>query len=254
MRQTMWGALAAGAMLAGGSAAWANDTVRLGGPSAAESMQGETDTELAHWRGGRGYGGYGRGYGGYGRGFSVNFYGGRGYYGGGGWGHRGYGGYGLGYYGGHYGRSFYRPYYASYYYPSYNYYQPYYYSSYSYYPCAGDTVIAPTYAVQQNYQYSAPQSQLLPAPQQQQQQQQYVPPMPPASNPGQYQYDGGPNAPVPMPAQDVNPTRRPGGIIPLDGRLVSMPSAISGGTSQVGIPQRSTTKAVPRVNYPAYGE
>src|SRR5438105_15380853 len=81
MRNWMWAALAAGFLMAGESVASANDTIRLGGPSA---VQGNADTELVRWRHHHG-GHYGRGY---------------------------YGGfYGRGYHGGLYGRAYYAAYY-----------------------------------------------------------------------------------------------------------------------------------------------
>src|SRR5262245_16605663 len=77
-----WAALAAGALLVGGGAAWADDhdTIRLGGTREADTITlGGVDdeaTELVYRRGGYGYaryGGYGHGgyarYGGYGYGY-----------------------------------------------------------------------------------------------------------------------------------------------------------------------------------------
>src|SRR6266699_3394904 len=114
MRSLMWGALAAGLVLAGSGMSWANDNVRLGGPASEAAIQGGIDV-LA--RGGHG-GGHGGGHhgghhggfhhGGYGRGGVSVAFGFGGYY----------GGYGCGYYGGYYG-GYYRPYYASYSYPRY---------------------------------------------------------------------------------------------------------------------------------------
>jgi hypothetical protein len=251
---TMWKGLgtafAAGVMLATGSAIWADDTVRLGGPSAENSIRGGTDTELVHARGGF-YGGrggfYGGGWnrGGWGGGWNRSFYGGgwgggwnRGFYGGGFYG-RGYG-YGLGFYGSRYYSPYYsvglysRPYYG---------YSSYYYPSYYYYPCAGED--ASTVTLQgQVPQFAA--SQQLPAPRQ--------------YGPMDYRYDGGPIQQVPLPGGDTNPAKRPGpgATIPLDGKLVSLPTGISGGFSPVTLtpPETRTSVApsVPRVDYPAYGE
>lgn len=237
MRNLVWTALAAGVVLAGGGAVWASDTVRLGGAAAQNSVQGGTDSELVRYRGGygRGYygGGFGRGYygGGYGRSYYGGFYG-RGYYGG--FHGRGYYGglYGRGYYGGYYGR----PYFSSYYYPSY-YYQPtYYYSAYSYYPCAGD--IMPQAVTLQQTSGSFAQAQ---------------PPMPTGSlGNGTYRYDGEPRNLVPMPGQ-TSPARPAPGLLPASGRLVSLPTEITGGFSPVGIPAPTVVPAQ-RVTYPAYGE
>ena len=239
MRNLMWAALATGFLLAGFEVAVASDTVRLGGPSAVQSGG---DTELVH---GRGYygGGYGRGYygGGYGRGYYGGGYG-RSYYG---------GGYGRSYYGGGYG-GYYRPsYYASYYQPSYyaSYYQPYSYGSYYspsssnscyYYPIAGEAVSPPATTLQSNYQVP---------------QRQYAPPMPPALNGnGTFQYDGGPRSVIPMPAE-TNPANAPRRIIPTDGRLVSLPTETTGGTSPIStLPTTRAKTSAPRVSYPAYGE
>jgi len=110
----MWSALAVGLVFTGQSVSQANDTIRLGGPSVLSDIQGDTDTELIRYYGGRGYYGGGRGYYGghshYGHGhygYNRGYYGGynRGYYGG------YYGGYGRAYYGGYYG-GYGRPYYG----------------------------------------------------------------------------------------------------------------------------------------------
>jgi hypothetical protein len=240
MRNLMWAVLAAACLLAGSGVSMAQDTVRLGGPSVQADMQGGTDL-VRGWHGYRGY------YGGY-----------RGYYGG------YYGGY-RGYYGGYYG--FYRPYYpryyASYYYPPVVYqpscYTPYYSNSY-YYPIAGQP--APTVTMQASYYAPAPaSSQPTPG-------QRFSEPIPAPGGNGTFPYDGGPRSPIPMPAPgaDINPaTDR--GIIPLDGKLVSIPNETSGGFSPVGLPAvqprttpTTTTPATktptpaPRVIYPAYGD
>jgi hypothetical protein len=224
MRKWLMAAVGAVLVTALGGEAQANDTVRLGGPGVQSDIQGGTDTELVRW--GRGF--YGRGHhGGYGHGhygaryytpyFSVGYYS-RPYYGGG----------------------YYRPYYYSSYY-----YRPYYYDSYYYYPCAGEAAPLVTAQVQiaptpKSQQY-VPQ---LPQPQP------YVPPMPPAGN---FQYDGGPAQPVPMPnsGPDLSPAR---GIVPIDGKLVSLPTGITGGFSPVGVVTNRVTNPAPRINYPAYGE
>jgi hypothetical protein len=275
MRYLMWTALATGLMLAGGGASWASDTIRLGGPSAQDSIQGGTDTELVWWgRGWHGRGYYGRGYyGGYGR----AYYGGYGYGRGYGYGGYGYGGYGYGYRPYYYG-SYYRPYYyggGSYYSPYYygggygggyggSYYSPYYYSSY--YPCSGISV--PTLAFQPNGTSSNP----LRSPS-------YMPPVTNGNGNsnsngngngngnGTYPYNGGPNNPVPLPNDGTTPMNGPRGNIPLDGKLVSLPTKATGGVSPVTLPEMQrlhyvSTTAAPvqmktspaRISYPAYGE
>lgn len=239
-------ALAAGLWLGFCGASGANDTVRLGGPSAKADVDGGTDTELVHRR----YGGY---YGGY----RGGYYGGyRGYYGGG-YGFRfaspyvSVGFYSRPYYGYGYGHRsyYYRPYYSSYYAPAY-YSQPYYYGSYYYYPCAGDATIAPQVTVLQN------QSQLLPSPHQPAPQY-----MPPATPNGTFPYDGGPVAPVPAPKTNPPPVPMPptpqppaNGIVPIDGRLVSMPTQVGGGISPVGAATTPRSASPARIAYPAYGE
>ena len=82
---------------------------------------------------------------------------------------------------------------------------------------------------------------------------------------GDFPYDGGPQAPVPMPAPngDINPAGQPRPNVPLDGKLVSLPTEPSGGFAPVTTPETqrlryvvpTTTKTpTPRVVYPAYGE
>lgn len=250
MRTLMWSALAAGFLLVGGSAAWASDTVRLGGPAAQTDIQGGTDTELVHWGRGGGFGrggfggGYGRGgFGGgfYGRGGYGGFYG-RGYYGGFYGGGRGFGGF----YAGGYGRyngwpRFYSSYYSQPYYYSSYYSQPYYYTPTYYQPCdyyypiAGESAPTMTLQAKSTYQTPAPQGD------------------------GTFSYDGGPRRVVPMPdgRGDVNPAKDPRGVVPLDGRLVVLPSETRGGVSPVTSPeiQRLRYVSTPsRVSYPAYGE
>jgi len=249
--------LAAGLMLAVGSTVWADDdTVRLGGPEAQNGIQGGTDTELVRGYYGGGYRGgfYGGGRGYYGGGYRGGFYGGgRGYYGGGFYGGSGYyvGGFygGRGYYGGGFygGRGYYGGFYGYSSFPSY-YYSPYVYASYYNYPCAGD--VAPAMTMQtQTLQYGPASS--LPAPQ---------PFMPPAgSTPGNFRYDGGPKEPVPspIPGADMNPAKAPRAIVPLDGKLVGLPTTITGGFTPVTLtplPKTTAANYVPRVAYPAYGE
>jgi len=268
MKRLLCAVFAGGLLLGVGNVSWGQDTVRLGGPSAQIDMQGGTDTELVRgYHGGGGYrggyhGGYHGGYrGGYYGGYRGGYYGGyRGYYG-------GYGGY-RGYYGGYgYGRPYYGGYYNSYY-PS-VYYQPYYYSpAYysSYYPCIGES--APIVTLAQNA-YSAPQghvsqnqSNYAPAP--------YSEAVPLPGGNSTFPYDGGPSSPIPLPAPNpIQPGQKVGdpnrGIIPFDGKLVSLPNETTGGFTPVTAPTRTivtpqsrtpatTTTTTPRVSYPAYGE
>jgi hypothetical protein len=286
MRNLMWAGLAAGCLLTASGVSFAQDTVRLGGPSTQIDMHGDTDLvrgggghgggghggggrggfggygHASYGRGGYGYGGYGRGgygYGGYGRGYGWGGYGrGYGYGYGRGWGGYGWGGYGWGGYGwgGGYG-GYYYPYSYPVYYPYY--YTPY-YSDYYYYPIVGQS--APTVNLQASY-YSEPPAYNQPF--------QGTLPLPGGN--GTYPYNGGPSQPIPMPAPsgDANPANDRG-IIPLDGKLVSFPSQTTGGFSPVGLsavqprsstttvpvpaPASKTTKTapLPRVIYPAYGE
>lgn len=224
MRNLMWATLAAGAILAGSEAAWASDTVRLGGPAAQASVDGGTDTFLVHRRGGYGYGGG---------------YGGRSYYG-------GYYGRSFAYYGRPYYSGYYRPYYYpraySYYYPTYYpayYYQPYYsYSADYYYPIAGQIQQAAT--VQGNGSYQSPAPQIF---------------VPQGNSDSTFPYDGDPRNVVPMPSQN-NRTNPAPGVLPIDGKLVSLPNEISGGVLPVGLPAppRVSTPTAPRVTYPTYGD
>jgi hypothetical protein len=277
MRYLMWTALAAGLMFASNTASWANDVIRLGGQSALLNIEGGTDTELIQYRGRGGYGGgYRGGYGGYRGGYGSyggyrggygyggyrggygGYYGGyRGYYGGG-YGNY-YGGYRGGYYGGGYG--YYRPYYNNYYYGSY--YRPHYYNRY-YRIVADPCDIVPNVTLTlQSTNY--PQ---VVNPNQYEQPMQVIPN---TSGNQTYPYDGGPKNPIPMPPADnttpANNEDGPRGIIPLDGKLVSMPLNPTGGTPSVVAPDLhrwtyvSTTntpsqvKTSPtRIVYPAYGE
>jgi len=277
MRYHIMGALAVGLVFAASSATWAAEIIRLGGPSAESTIQGATDTELVRIYGRGSYGGgYGRGSygGGYGRGYYGGNYGGygRGYYGGnyGGYG-RGYyggyyGGYGRGYYGGHYGHHHrpyyyggyyggYRPYYGNYYssYYSNSYYGNSYYGSPYYYGIAYDGyAVAPVTTLQATVY---PQTQIAPP-------QPYSQPvMPPASDSGNgtFPYNGGPASPIPQPSDSPVPMNNaPRGIVPLDGKLVSLPGETTGDVSVVPSIQRwtfvSTPVAPTRIAYPAYGE
>jgi len=277
-----------------------DDTIRLGTSSsgALTGPSGGTDTELVvyrrggggggHYRGG--YGGYRGGYGGY-RGGYGGYRGG--YYGGyrGSWG----GGYG-GYYGGYYAQPYYGGYYSGYSQPYYygGYYsQPYYggyygggyyrsnYGGYHhrhYYggyrrislngdPCSSGvelTVIStPTAFTQLPVQQAQPAAPI-----------QYESaakpqglPMP-AVAPSQNQtfpYDGGPQAPLPLPGPNgVEPSVAPQPSVPLTGKVVSLPRELSGGTSQYTIthlvgfgtatPNTAQAPAATSYAYPAYGE
>lgn len=270
MRSLIFAALAATSLFVASSAARAQeDTFRLGGPSAEADIQGGTDTELVYYRGGYGrgfygggYGGWGRGYGGWGRGYAGYGGWGRGYYGG--WGRGWYGGYGRGLYAGYYGRGWGLGYYggwgggyyggypyytSSYYYPSY-YYTPTYYNSVPYcsdyyYGISGDS--APTQTLQAlqalNGGSSALSQRLLPF-----------------SADGTYPYNGGPQFNVPMPsAPGIKLDRGP---LPIEGKLVTLPTETRGGFSPVTTPEiqrlRYVTTPVAttpaRVQYPAYGE
>jgi len=101
-----------------------------------------------------------------------------------------------------------------------------------------------------------------------------VQPMPPVINgngggDGTYPYNGGPRQIVPMPpaANDSPaPMRNPGAIIPLDGKLVSLPRQTGGGVSLVSTPatqgwnyaangnNAAVRLTATRIEYPAYGE
>jgi len=293
MQRFGWTALAAGLLaLAGGGNVRANDTVRLLDGDRSDDVDGDTDTHLVYRGGfggygrggfggygrGFGYGGYGRSfYGGYGRGFGYGYGGyGRGF----GYGYRpfisiglGYGGYGYGgyyggyrpYYGGYYGgySSFYPSYYNSYSYPSF-----YSYPSYSYAPvyspCAASVTevvtsqtVAPPLASQPGVTVTPGTSSYsqIPAPRI------YTQP----AGDGTYPYDGGPRSPLPMPGPDgdANPMSTPRKMVPLDGRLVSLPKQTTGGVNNglfVSLRTDAASEPVtvngqaPRYSYPAYGE
>ena len=173
MRNWMWAVLATGCLLAGFGTVSADDTVRLGGPSAQADVQGGTDTDLVRWGRG-GYGGYNRG------GYGGHYRGGYGYY-------RGYyGGYGRPYYyGGYYAPAYYYP--PTYYAPTY--YAPRAIRYYSY-PINGESSPPPATTMQGSFYPSQSQQ--------------------PFGN-GTFPYDGGPRAPVPMPnpSSDANPANTP---------------------------------------------
>jgi hypothetical protein len=272
------GAVAALAVLAWTASARAEaKTLRLGYNSAAPTMNlkldqpdDDDDTLLVH-RGYRGfYGGYGHyrgyygGYGGYGH-YHARYYGG--YYGGyGGYRARYYGGYYPRYYGGYYGGGyypgayalslgFYRPY--SYYYAAPAYYSPLYYSTYSYYdpyycpiglggssmPYADGLGNGGAYPAPGNGGYSMPgpgnggsyqgpaPSEVAPNP---------TPARPGAPANGTYPYDGGPQAPVPMPKTEPAPSGLPKApaVPPAGERIVSLP----------------LKPAAPKYGYAAFGE
>jgi len=274
MRYLMWTALAAGLMMVPAGTSQANDVVRLGGPTA---KTGGIDADLTATRGGHFGGGFHGGhYGGHYGGYRGGYYGGyRGYYGG----YRGY-------YGGYY-----RPYYANYYRPYYyggyggyggygyggcgGYYSAYAYPSYYYpsyygspYPCAiaSATIVTQQVPVlpQSTPLYSQAPAYVTPAPQQQ--------PLLQQPNVNTYPYNGGPVNPVPAPQGGDNPVpmnSKPG-VIPLDGRLVSLPGETRGGVSPVvtpdiqklryvsftdtPTPQAPAIAPTTRFSYPAYGE
>jgi len=285
MRYFVGTLLTVGLLLAVTNSSRANDVIRLGGPSAQLNTTGGTDTDLVR--------GYGRGYGGYG-GYRGGYYGGyRGYY----------GGYGYGYGYGYYRPYYYRPYYySSYYYQPYysSYVAPYYYPtnyyaqpSY-YYPCvstpapivagagagagAGPAVYAQTQT--KTYTYT-PGTLVRPTAPVLAPYYQNGNPLPPVLNgnqvpPGQngngtFPYDGGPTNPVPLPVDPAIPTngQPSGNVVPLDGKLVSLPHQTTGGIASVVTPEiqklryvsltnTSTTSsnqpsATP-ITYPAYGE
>jgi len=251
--------------LAGG--VFAQDTVRLGGPTAQASMTGAVDELVRGYHGGGYRGGYhGGGYrGGYHGGHYHGGYGYRGGYYGGGYGYR-YASYYRPYYGYGYGYAYPR-YYGSYY-PYVNYYTPAYYAptdcyySATYYPIAGETVQPAVVTVPGNGSNYRPQQPVYQQPAYQQpanQQPRPNTPMMPPPGDGTFRYDGDPKNIVPMPApQDANPSRTP--LLPVDGKLVSLPARASGGVNAFGpqsLPTSLPTSAAtttPRPTYAAYGE
>jgi hypothetical protein len=264
MQRLGWTALAAALVLAGTGKSQAQDTIRLGGTGDATVQSlvfdGQADTEQVYWRGGVRGGVYWRG-GGY----------------------RPY----AGFYRPYVYRPFaYRPYYAfrpyfayrpyaySYYTPGY-YYAPSYYGSYDYPPPAYGYYVNPisanipampnavvlgssSYSQGPIFQTQAPPQgrTLLP---------------PPRNDDGTFQYDGGPNVPMPVPADDgTTPTfrqKRP--TVPLDGKLVSIPArdakysypAYGEAPTSSNVVQTAPARVVSsapastaRVSYPAYGD
>lgn len=231
LRRGLWLGVAALACVAlAGPARAGDDVVRLGLNSSAPTITLEgkdtdrdADTIDARWGYWRGYSrGYYSGY------YSPRYYGG--YYGGYSYYPRYYGGYSSYYYPRYYGG------YSSYYYPryyGYSYYPRYsYYGGYSYYP---------RYYGYSSYYYPIsvvddcnPGTYVLGGATVQQ------PVQPPlngsAPRDGTYQYDGGPDKPVPMPKVEPDSTRNvPKATVP-EGRPVSLPSKPS------------------KYTYPAYGE
>lgn len=240
------GALAIVLAFWAGEARAGEDTMRLGGSEVDAAtlklgFDGNAETQLAHYYGGRGFGGYG-----YGRGFGFGFgYGGYGR----GYGYRSYyGGYGYRpYYGFYRPYYYYRPYYSGYYgypayysYPSYYYSAPVYYGSY-YYGCADNAVHQPAVTLGQSTTITqVPVGTPLGS----------VSASSPVVNSGSgtYLYNGGPARQTPQPGVAPNPLPpnpaplaepRPN-TIPREGRLVSLPVA----PDLVNV----------RVNYPAYGQ
>ena len=231
MRNYVWAALATGLLLAGFGVASASDTIRLGGPSAQSTIEGDADTQFV--RGGfHGHAGHFHGHAGHFHGHAAHFHGHAGFHG------RGF--FGAGFYRPYYYASYYRPYFFGSYYNPY-FYTPYYYGTNYYYPCAGDSLPpATTLQASGYYQASAPQL--------------YAPQAPVNGN-GTFQYDGGPRSPIPMPIPnpESNPAKTPRGILPIDGRLVSLPTQATGGVS-LPFTHVPASISVPRVTYPAYGE
>jgi len=238
-------------------------------PTITLQGDGDADTELVHgWRGGYG-GGWRGGYGGYGGGWGVGYRGWGGGYGGYYGGYRGWGGYGGGWGHGYYNRPYvnlsfgyypryyssyhYRPWsygYSSYYSPSYYgigyssyYYQPYYGGYYCINGTESDATVQAT-----------PLGQLP-----------NVPSMPPADQQEQqpFQYDGGPNSPVPLPSDSTQPQKnnQPAPQAPLKGHLVSIPGspqssgfAFPAYGSEAQIPAAPAAPATSGFAFPAYGE
>ena len=262
-----------------------NDTVRLG-MSSSSAVSGDVDTLLVASRGGHG-GGHGGGF--HGGGFHGGGFHGGGFHGGGfhghngfwGWGGRGWGGWGWGgYWGGYWpywglyawnrpfwGYGYYRPY------GGYGYYSPYYYVDAApayydyypatYYPIAGQQEVPGTLArLPMPRSVSAPVSPY----QQQAAARPQVLPMPVAlpQRPGEPQtfpYDGGPQSSLPLPGKDgVGPASSPRPMVPLKGKLVSLPQETTGGTTQIiqfvglGIASPVPAPTAAPYSYPAYGE
>ena len=239
MRSISAAALSTAVLLAGVGAASADDIVKLGGPSAQATIQGGTDIALAAYRGG----GHGGGHGGYHGGHYAHY------------GHGHYGHYGHGHYG-HYGHYGHHGHYANYwrgYYPwGYGLYArayfgyPRLYGYYGgYYPYA--SYYAPSYYYSDPCDYSVA-AETLPAPAQATYYPQRLSPTTPV---GTFPYNGGPVNVVPMP---ISAPKSGPIVLPADGRLVSLQTTPTGGTTQMGNRQSAPTTTAPTVRYPAYGE
>jgi hypothetical protein len=268
MKATICSALATGALLLlGSNAARADDTVRLGGPTAVVAIN-DSDTVLARYYGGF-HGGYRGHWGGY-----RGYYGGyRGYSGYRGWGYGGYRGWGYGgYYRPYYYGGFYRPYYYggySSYYPYYYGYSPYYYGVYSapyyyggysapYYGISYGNYTNPYYGIGAGVQLGTSDPS-LPSPSNP-----YVLPAPRATTPQTFPYDGGPANPVPLPG-DAGPTSGPPPLPSAGAMLVSQSKGIQGEAGvgfdadtirlSLNVPAaQPNSNSTTRYSYPAYGE
>jgi len=228
-------------------------------PTITLQGDGQADTDLV-----RGYHGGGYHGGGHHGGYHGHYGGNRGYYGGY-HNHGYYGGY-KNYYGGYYrpyyanyyrpyfaGYSYYSsPYYANYYTPAYNNYYPSYYYPPAYSYCIGGTTqdyaAAPTPLNSQPYM--PPVTSAAPG---------QGPPTAglPGGTPKPYQYDGGPNSPVPMPQDTPEPQKGNGPLLPLKGYPVSITGSPqnSGYTfSAYGQPSAMTPATKTQFAFPAYGE
>lgn len=253
MRRIGWTALAAALLLTWAGKAQAQDTIRLGGTGDAKVQSlvydGQANTELTHWGGWRG-GHWGH------WGYHAHFYrpwvGYRPY-----WGYRPYYAYGYRPY------AYWPRYYSSYYAPSYYYYPP--TTSCYVEPISIDPQTAPTGVVLGSSSYAQPpviarpaNSPILRLP-------------PPARDDGTYPYDGGPVRPMPMPGPDeAAPMQQKRPTVPLDGKLVSLPSQRTStytyeaygetspppsvATSPARVASTTSTPGTIRVSYPAYGE
>jgi hypothetical protein len=258
MQRIGWTALAAALVMVGSSKLQAQDTLRLGGTGDAKvqtlEFDGQADTDQVYWRGG--YRGWGRPYAGFYRPWSYRPFVYRPFV---------------------YRPWVYRPYYAyrPYYYSSpYAYYTPsYYYSApaYSYYyadPCGTDTPSMPKAVVLGSSSYA--QAPIFQTPSQSQSPR---PIAPPQSGDGTFRYDGGPGQPMPLPGPEgPAPTNQKRPTLPLDGKLVSIPSNSSAGHTYAAygetprLPAQAPAKTSPvrvasgpaaatvRVAYPAFGD
>lgn len=228
------------ALLVGSNGARADGTLKLvlsnvpapatssgisgGGEAMTLQLNGDADT-VPVW-GHRGY--WGGGYRGYWGGGYRGYWGGYGGYGGyGGWGgyyprYYSYGGYYPRYYGGYYGG----------FYPGYSNYYPRYYGYYPsfYWGCSIDGGVG---AAGEVTVLNGTPATTIPSNPQPYSSQPVVPQQP---STGTYPYNGGPTNPVPAPGAEPRPTNTPQPTVPLEGRVVSLPS--------------KPAKYV----YPAYGE